>query len=295
MLYLQKNLTNFLKFFLAERRGTWLLWFKISSAQIFLFCNSNVTTFSTSRKSKNSIFPFTQSRQECSISERILRIFINFFSPERRGRCLLWCKISNAQIFWFNNSNVTTFPTSRKCKNFNFSLYTVPAEMQNLRKYLTNFLKVSLAERRGTWLLSLKISSAQMFSFGNSNVTTFPTSRKCKNFNFSLYTVPAEKLYLKKYLTNFEKLFFRWKKMKVAIVVKNFKYTDTLVLKWQRYNSSNIQKMLKFQFFPLHCPSRNAISPEVLNEISKTFFCWKRMRVAIVVQNFKCTDILVFQ
>ena len=30
--------------------------------------------------------------------------------------------------------------------------------------------------------------------------------------------------------------------------------------------------MYKFQFFPLHCPSRNAISSKVFNEFSKTFF-----------------------
>ena len=162
----------------------------------------------------------------------------------------MWLKISSAQIFWFCNSNVTTFPTSRKCKNFNFSLYNVPAEMLYLQKYLTNFLKEKVAffcterryhfsniqkmrkvaERRGSWLLWLKISSAQIFWFCNSNVTTFPTSRKCKNFNFSLYTVPAEMQYLQKYLTNFQKLSFGWKMRKVAIVVENFKCTDILLM-----------------------------------------------------------------
>ena len=32
---------------------------------------------------------------------------------------------------------------------------------------------------------------------------------------------------------------------------------------------------VKFQFFPLHCPGRNGISPEVFNEFSKTFFSQK--------------------
>ena len=136
-------------------------------------------------------------------------------------------KISSAQIFWFCNSNVTTFPTLRKCKNFNFSLYNVPV---NLQKYLTNFQKLSLAGRWERLLLWLKISSAQIFWFCNSNVTTFPTSRKCNNFNFSIYTVPAEMLYPQKYLTNFQKLSFSWKIRKVAIVVENFKCTDILVL-----------------------------------------------------------------
>ena len=155
----------------------------------------------------------------------------------------MWLKISSAQTFSFSNSNVTTFPTSQKCKNFNFSLYTLLAEMLYLQKYLTNFQKLFLAERRGSWLPWLKIWSTQTFSFCYSNVATFATSWKCKNFNFSLYTVPAELLYLQKYLTNFQKLFFGWKKRNVAIVVKNFKCTDIFVLLEKRYNFSNIPKM----------------------------------------------------
>ena len=108
---------------------------------------------------------------------------------------------------------VTTFPTSQKCKNFNFKSCT-----DNFQKLFFRF---------PIW----------------SNVTTFPTSRKCKNFNFPLYTVPAEMLYLQKYLTNFQKLFFRWKKRKVTIVIGNFKCTDIFVFQRQRYNFSNIPKM----------------------------------------------------
>ena len=155
----------------------------------------------------------------------------------------MWLKISSAQTFWFCNSNVTTFPTSRICKNFNFSLYTIPAEMlylQSISRFSKNFLS---AERWGRWVLCLKISSAQRFSLCNSKVTTFPTSRKCKNFNFSLYTIPAEILYLQKYLTNFQKHSFGWKTRKVAIVVENLKCTDILLMQKQRYHFSNIQNM----------------------------------------------------
>ena len=103
-----------------------------------------------------------------------------------------------------------------------------------------NFL---LAARWGTWLLWLKISRAEIFWVCNGNVTNFPTSRKCKNFNFSLYNVPAEMLYFRKYLSNSQKTFFGWKMMKVAIVVEKVKGSGILVLQWQRYNFSNIQKM----------------------------------------------------
>ena len=50
-------------------------------------------------------------------------------------------------------------------------------------------------------------------------------------------------LYFRKYLTNSQKTFFGWKMMKVAIVSENFKGSGILVLQWQRYKFSNIQKM----------------------------------------------------
>ena len=139
-------------------------------------------------------------------------------------------KISIAQIFWFCNSNVTTFPTSRKCENFNFSIH-ISQQRCYIYKSIWRIFKIFLlTERWGRWLLWLKISSAQIFWFCNSNATNFPTSRKCKNFNFSLYTFPAEMLYLQNYLTNFQNLSFDWKMRKVAIVVENFNCTDILVL-----------------------------------------------------------------
>ena len=90
MLYLQKYLTNYQKIFVAERWGRLLLWMRISSSQIFCFCNSNVTTFQHPENVKISIFPFTLSQQK---------------------------------FYIFKSIHVTTFPKSRKCKNFNFSIF----------------------------------------------------------------------------------------------------------------------------------------------------------------------------
>ena len=134
-----------------------------------------------------------------------------------------------AEIF-FTVATLQHFQHPKKWKNFNFSLYTVLEEMLYLQKYLTNFQRLFLSKRRERWLLWLKISSAQIFWFCNSNVTTFPTSRKCKNFNFSLYTFPVEILYLQKYLTNFQKLLFGSRKRNVDIVIQKSKCTDILVL-----------------------------------------------------------------
>ena len=199
---------------------------KISIAQIFWFSNSNATTFPKSRKSKNFNFSLYTVPAEMLYLQKYLTNFQKLFLVKWRGRWLLWLKTSSSQIFWFCNSNAKTFPTFRKCKNFNFSLYTVPAEMLCLQKYLTNLQKLFFGLNTRKVAMVVENSSARIFWFWYSNVTTFPTSRKCKIFNFSPYTVPAEMLYLQKHLTNLQKLFLGWMKRKVAIVVGNFKSID---------------------------------------------------------------------
>ena len=167
MLYLQKYLKHFENIFLAERWGRWLFWLIISSAQRFWVCKATLQLFQNLENVKISIFSFTLSQQKCYIFKSISQIFKSIPLAERWERWLLWLKISCAQIFWFCNRNV---------------------------------------------------------------LKTFPKCRKCKNFNFLLYPFPTEMLYLQKYLTNFQKLFFGWKMRKLAIVVENFLCTDILVL-----------------------------------------------------------------
>ena len=167
-----------------------------------------------------------------------------------------------SQTFWFSNGNVTTFPKSRKYENFNFSICTVPAEMPYLQKYLTNFEKLFFRwKKRKVAFVVENFKVHRHFRFPMATLQLFQHSRKCKNFNFSLHTVPAEMPYLQKYLTNFQKLFFFLVERRgrcnsnIGIFcllageylkctdVGNFKCTDILVFQWQRYNFSNIPKM----------------------------------------------------
>ena len=65
----------------------------------------------------------------------------------------------------------------------------------------------------------------------------------------------------------------------MAIVLENFLWNAIQRFGWffliatlQLFqNPENV----KFQFFPLHCPGRNAISSKVFNEFTKTFFWLK--------------------
>ena len=196
MLYLQNYLTNFQKHSLRWKiRNVGIVVSKISCAQIFWFCNSNVTTFQTRENVKISIFPFKLSREKCYIFKSILRIFKNILFAERWEIWLLWLKISCAQRFRFCNSKVTTFPKSWNCKNFNFSLYTVPAEMPYLQKYLTNLQKLFFGWKMRKVAIGVENFLCTEIWFCNSNVTTFQNPENVKISIFP-FTLSRQKCYI---------------------------------------------------------------------------------------------------
>ena len=226
---------------------------------------------------------------QCAISSKVFNeIFKNVFLAERWGRWLLWLKISIAQKFWFCNSNATHFPTARECKNFNFSLYTVPAEMLYLQKYSTNFQKLFFGRTMRKVAIVVKNFNCTEVWFCNGNVTTFPTSGKCKNFNFSLYTVAPEMLYLQKYLTwIFKNVFFGrmieeggycgWKLQ----MHRCFGFAITTLQLFQHPEN------VKISIFPFTLsPAKMPCLQKCLTNFQKLSFGWKMRKVAIVVENF---------
>ena len=132
------------------------------------------------------------------------------------------------------------------------------------------------------------------FGFAIATLQLFQLPQNVK-ISISPLQCPSRNAVSPEIFNEFSKTFFGWKKKKVSIVVKNFKCTDILDFEIATLKLFQNPENVKFQFFHLHCPSRNAVSPEIFNEFSKTFFGWKKRNMAIVLQNFKCTDILVLQ
>ena len=198
MLYLQKYFTSFHKHFFSWKKTKMAIVVENSSAQIFWFCNSNVTTFETSRKCKNFNFSLHTVAAEMLYLQKYLTNFRKLFLAERRGRWHRYFDVAIATLQLFQHSEnvkISIFPLHCPSRN------TISPQVFN------EFTKTFFAERRGKWVFWFKISSAQVFGFCNCNVKTFPTSRKCKNFNFFLHTVLAKMLYLQKYLTNSQNFF----------------------------------------------------------------------------------------
>ena len=211
-----------------------------------------------------------------------------WLKDEEGGYCGWKFQVNNHFAF-----AIATWPLFQHQENekFQFFLYPVPAEMPYLQKVFRNFQKGFFAERWGRWLLSFKISGAQISWFCNTNVTTFQYPEN-EIFQFFLYTVLTEMLYLQKYLMNFQKHFLaeRWGRWLLSL-----KILGAQIFWFCNSNVTNFQhpENVKISIFPLHCPCRNAITSKVFNEFSKKFFVWKMGKVAIVVENVKRTVILL--
>ena len=162
----------------------------------FGFAIATLRLFQHPENVKISIFPFTLFQQKCHISSKYLTNFLEVFFRWKKRNMAIVVKIARAQMFWFCNRNVTTFPTSRKCKNFNFFLYTVPAEMLYLHKYLTNsqnlFLRVK-EEKRG--YCGWKFQVHRYFGFAIATSLLFQPPENVKNLIFSL-TQSRQKSYI---------------------------------------------------------------------------------------------------
>ena len=109
------------------------------------------------------------------------------------------------------------------------------------------------------------IATSQLFQHPeNVKISTFPitlSQQKCYVFK-SIWRI----------LKNF---YFGWKIRNVAILVENLKVHRHYSFAIATLQLFQHPEHVKFQLFPLHCPSGSPISSKAFNEFSKTFFYLK--------------------
>ena len=111
---------------------------------------------------------------------------------------------------------------------------------------------------------------------------------------FNLYTAPAKIRYLQRYSTDFRKLCFSSKMLKVGIWVENFRCAGVLPLKWQGENFAHRQHF-KFPTFNLYTvPAKLPYLQRYTTDFRKHCFSSKMLKVDIWVENFRCTGIITF-
>ena len=151
----------------ARRFWGWAFGWKVSSAQIFYFCNGKVRTL---RMYNIWNFPFsicTLSQQKFYISKGIPPIFEIFATTRRFWGWAIWWKISGAQLFYICNASWNL------CLSTTFEILPLSTCTMSLQKsYISKgihpiFEIFATARIFWGWVSGWKVSSAQVFCFCN--------------------------------------------------------------------------------------------------------------------------------
>ena len=182
----------------------------------------------------------------------------------------IWVKVSGVQVFYFCNGKVKRFPIDNIWIFATFNLFPVPAKILCLQSYSTNFGNLCLSSkmlRVGMWVESFTCAGILLLQwqakiFRIDNIWNFAT--------FNLFPVPAKILCLQRYSTNFRNLWLSSEMLRVAICVESFRYARVLLLQCQGENFSHRQHLKFCHFRPVHCASKNPMTPKVFTGFSKS-------------------------
>ena len=112
---------------------------------------------------------------------------------------------------------------------------------------------------------------------------------------FNLHTAPEKILYLQRCSTDFRNLYLSSKILREGTWVESFISAGILLLQWQGENFAHRQH-LKFCYFqPVHCASKNPISPMDSTDFRNLGLCSNMLRECIWVKSFRCASILLLQ
>ena len=132
------------------------------------------------------------------------------------------------------------------------------------------FENFASARRCWRWAFEWKVSGAQVFYFCNGEAKTLRIDNIWNFATFNLYSVPAKILYLQRYSTDFPNLWLSSTMLKVGIWVESFRWAGILLLQWRGENIAHRQHLKFCHFQPVHCASKNPISPKVFSRFSKS-------------------------
>ena len=160
-------------------------------------------------------------------------------------------------------------------QNFKFwyfqPVHCCQAEILYLQRYSTDFSK-SFPQLEDVYggHLGEKFQERRYFTFASGKVKTLRIDNIWNFATFNLYTVRAKILYLQRYSTDCRNLSHSSKILTVAIWVESFRCAGILLLQWQGENFAHWQHLKFCHFQPVHCASKNPISPKVFNRFLKS-------------------------
>ena len=187
----------------------------------------------------------TRCRQKSYMCKAIQPIF-EIFSWARRcwGWAFVW-KGSCEQVFYVCNSWVKTLRIDNIWNFPTFNMYSVPAKIQYLQRYSTDFRNLHLSSkmwRVGIWVERFMWVGILRLQWQGEN---FAHRQHLKFCNFQHVHFPAKILYLQGYSADFRNLFISSKMLRVSIRVARLRCAGILLLQWQGEHFAHRQH-LKF-------------------------------------------------
>ena len=152
-----------------------------------------------------------------------------------------------------------------------FNLFTVPVKIQYLQRYSPDIRNLCLSSkllRVGIWVESFRCAGILLLQWQGEN---FALPQHMKFCQIQPVHCASKILYLHRYSNDFRNLGPSSKILRVGIWVESFRGAGILLLQWQGENVAHRQHWKNCQIQPVHCVSKNLISPKIFNRFSKSF------------------------
>ena len=254
----------------ARRCWGWTFGWKVSAAQVFYFCNGKVKILRIDNIWNFATFNLYTVPAKTYITKGIHPVFEIFASARR---CWGWALGGIFQV-----RRYFTFALARRklCASTRFEILplstcTVCKQKSYISKGIQPIFEIlAWARLCWGWAFGWKVSAAQVFYFCNGKVKTLRIDKIWNFATFNLYSAPGKILYLQRYSTDFRNLRLSSKILRVAISVESFRFAGILLLQWQGENFAHREHLKVCHFQPVHCASKNTISPRLFNRFSKS-------------------------
>ena len=212
----------------------------------------------------------TLCQQKSYVSKGIYRIFEIFGSARSFSGWAFGWKVSGAQVFCFCNGKVKTFRIDNIWNFATFNLFPVPAKILCLQRYSINFRNLWLSSkmlRVGILMERFRSAGILRLQWQREN---FAHGQHLKFCHIQHVHCASKNPISPKVFTRFSKSFPQLEDVQVGHLGGKFQVRRYFILQWQDENFAH-EKHLKFcHVQPVHCASKNHISPKVFNRFSKS-------------------------
>ena len=269
--YIQRYSTDFEIFALLEDFEGGHQGGKFQVRRCFPFCNGKAKTWRI-----DNIWNFAAFNL-FTVTAKIL--YLQMYSSDFRNLCLsskmlrvgIWVEsfmCAGSLLLPWQGENFAHWQHLKFC---HFQPVLCASKNPNISKGIQPIFEIFASARRcWGWAFGWNVSGAQVFYFCTGKVKTLRIENMWKFAAFNLYRVPAKISYIQRYSTDFRNLCPCSKILRVDIREKVSGAQMFPFLQWQSENLAHRQHLKFCHFQPVHCHSKNPVSPKVFIRFSKS-------------------------